>query len=75
MFTDGLVERRGVFLDDRLALLEASMRAAPTMDPDTVSDFVIDAMTADERSTDDIAVLAARRRGAGAGGTSGEPRK
>ena len=37
MFTDGLVERRGVFLDDRLALLEASMRAAPTMDPDTVT--------------------------------------
>ena len=30
MFTDGLVERRGVFLDDRLALLEASLRAAPS---------------------------------------------
>jgi PAS domain S-box-containing protein len=74
MFTDGLVERRGVFLDDRLALLEASMRAAPSRDPDTVSDFVIDAMTADERSTDDIVVLAARRLGAGAGGTSGERR-
>jgi PAS domain S-box-containing protein len=62
MFTDGLVERRGICLDDRLALLEASLRAAPTMDPDAVSDFVIDAMTADERSSDDIAVLAARRR-------------
>ncbi|HWD55423.1 MAG TPA: SpoIIE family protein phosphatase [Acidimicrobiales bacterium] len=61
MFTDGLVERRGVYLDDRLALLESSLRAAPTMAPDTVSDFVIDAMTADERSPDDIVVLAARR--------------
>jgi GAF domain-containing protein/PAS domain-containing protein len=75
MFTDGLVERRGVFLDDRLALLEASMRAAPTRDPDAVSDFVIDAMTADERSTDDIVVLAARRLGAGARGRSGGPRE
>ena len=68
MFTDGLVERRGVFLDDRLALLESSLRSAPTMGPDTVSDFVIDAMTADERSSDDIVVLAARRVPAGARG-------
>ena len=67
MFTDGLVERRGVFLDDRLALLESSLRAAPTGDPDTISDFVIDAMTADERSSDDIVVLAARRTRAGTG--------
>ncbi len=67
MFTDGLVERRGVFLDDRLALLEASLRSAPTMEPATVSDFVIDAMTADERSSDDVVVLAARRRPEGPG--------
>jgi PAS domain S-box-containing protein len=60
MFTDGLVERRGACMDDRLALLESSLRAAPTGDPDRVSDFVIDAMTGDERSTDDIVVLAAR---------------
>jgi PAS domain S-box-containing protein len=71
MFTDGLVERRGVFMDDRLALLEASLRAAPTGDPDTVSDFVIDAMTADERSSDDIVVLAARRTGTARTGSGG----
>ncbi len=67
MFTDGLVERRGAYLDDRLELLEASLRAAPTMEPDAVSDFVIDAMTADERSSDDVVVLAARRRPEGPG--------
>ena len=69
MFTDGLVERRGVCLDDRLAMLEATLQAAPAGDPDSVSDFVIEAMTGDERSTDDIVVLAAARcRGAGARG-------
>jgi PAS domain S-box-containing protein len=68
MFTDGLVERRGAYLDDRLALLESSLRAAPNMEPDTVAEFVIDAMTADERSPDDIVVLAARRVPDGLGG-------
>ena len=61
MFTDGLVERRGSHLDDRLALLEASLRAAPSSEPGRVADFVIDAMTADVRRSDDIVVLTARR--------------
>ncbi|MBV8461806.1 MAG: serine/threonine-protein phosphatase, partial [Acidimicrobiales bacterium] len=66
MFTDGLVERRGSFLDERFGKLAASLRAAPSNEPDVVADFVIEAMTSDERSSDDIVVLAARR-GAGAG--------
>ena len=33
MFTDGLVERRGSHLDDRLAQLEASLRTSPSNDP------------------------------------------
>jgi hypothetical protein len=78
MFTDGLVERRGTYMDDRLGLLESALQAAPTMEPATVTDFVIDAMTADERSSDDIVVLAARRvpgwSGADPGaGDPGEP--
>ena len=63
MFTDGLVERRGSRLDDRFTLLESSLRAAPSTEPDRVADFVIDAMTSDARSSDDIVVLAARRQG------------
>ena len=49
MFTDGLVERRGTHLDERLALLESSLRASPDDEPDRVADFVIDAMTAGGR--------------------------
>ena len=62
MFTDGLVERRGSHLDERLALLESSLRASPSNEPGLVADFVIDAMTSDERSSDDIVVLSARRQ-------------
>jgi PAS domain S-box-containing protein len=63
MFTDGLVERRSAHLDERLALLESSLRSAPSTEPDRIADGVIEAMTADERRSDDIVVLTARRRG------------
>jgi PAS domain S-box-containing protein len=62
MFTDGLVERRGSHLDERFALLEASLRTSPSTEPSRVADFVIDTMTADQRSSDDIVVLTARRQ-------------
>ncbi len=55
-------ERRGIHFDDRLAALESSLGAAPADDPGVVADFVIDAMTSDGRSADDIVVLTARRR-------------
>jgi PAS domain S-box-containing protein len=61
MYTDGLVERRGSHLDERLAQLESSLRTSPSSEPGRVADFVIDAMTGDERSSDDIVVLTARR--------------
>lgn len=69
MFTDGLGERRGAHLDERLALLERWLCASPAGDAARVADFVIDAMTADERSLDDVVVLAARGelRAGGAG--------
>ncbi len=63
MFTDGLVERRSARLDERLSLLESSLRTSPSTDPDRIADDVIEAMTADELPSDDIVVLTARRRG------------
>ena len=62
MFTDGLIERRGIHFSDRLAALESSLGATPDDDPALVADFVIDAMTSEGRSADDIVVLTARRR-------------
>ncbi len=62
MFTDGLVERRGSHLDERLTQLEASLCTSPSSEPSRVADFVIDAMTAGRRSSDDIVVLTARRQ-------------
>ncbi|MGA2931007.1 MAG: SpoIIE family protein phosphatase [Acidimicrobiales bacterium] len=62
MFTDGLVERRRTPLDERLALLETSLRASPNNEPGPVADLIIDAMTAGDRSSDDIVVLTACRR-------------
>jgi PAS domain S-box-containing protein len=63
MFTDGLVERRGSRLNERFGLLESSLRASPSNEPNQVADFVIDAMTSGARSSDDIVVLTARRQG------------
>ena len=62
MYTDGLVERRGSRLNERFALLESSLRASPSNEPNQVADFVIDAMTSGARSSDDIVVLTARRQ-------------
>jgi serine/threonine-protein kinase RsbW len=62
MFTDGLVECRGTYLDDGLQQLEVTLRSAPRPDPASVADYVIESMTADARRTDDIVVLAARRQ-------------
>jgi serine phosphatase RsbU (regulator of sigma subunit) len=61
MFTDGLVERRGSHIDKRLGELESSLRSSPSSEPSQVADFVIDAMTAGQRISDDIVVLTARR--------------
>jgi serine/threonine protein phosphatase PrpC len=63
MFTDGLVERHDESLEDRLELLHASLRASPSIQPEDLADHIVQAMTDDQRSTDDIVLLTACRAG------------
>jgi hypothetical protein len=61
LYTDGLVEQRGVDLDHRLALLAATFADAP-QEPSRACQTVLSAMlTGDER--DDVAVLCVRLTG------------
>jgi anti-sigma regulatory factor (Ser/Thr protein kinase) len=57
LYTDGLVERRGVSIDDGLARLQAL--GAGVEAPDTVCGDIVDRLLADEPE-DDVAVIAAR---------------
>jgi phosphoserine phosphatase RsbU/P len=58
LYTDGLVERRNLILDERLDLL---CRTATADDPETVCRDIMHTMVGSDATTDDIAVLAVRR--------------
>jgi anti-sigma regulatory factor (Ser/Thr protein kinase) len=60
-FTDGLVERRGQALDERMEVLRTAVSADS---PDLVCRTVMGRLIGAERTTDDIAVLALRRQAA-----------
>jgi anti-sigma regulatory factor (Ser/Thr protein kinase) len=57
MYTDGLVERRTVPLDDRFELLRSTVRVEP---PETVCASVMRALVGAEAPSDDIALLCVR---------------
>jgi serine phosphatase RsbU (regulator of sigma subunit) len=57
-YTDGLIERRGADLDERLDTL---VSAVPPATPETVCTAVMHRMIGSEAGTDDIAFLAVRR--------------
>jgi sigma-B regulation protein RsbU (phosphoserine phosphatase) len=59
LYTDGLVERREIPLEDGLSHLKNVIRPAP---PDVVCSAVMGAMVGTERTRDDIALLVFRRR-------------
>jgi phosphoserine phosphatase RsbU/P len=59
LYTDGLVERREIPLEDGLSRLKNVIRPAP---PDVVCSAVMGAMVGTERTRDDIALLVFRRR-------------
>jgi serine phosphatase RsbU (regulator of sigma subunit) len=57
LFTDGLVERRGQSLDDRLDMLCAAVAPVP---PESVCTAVMGKLVGSEHSRDDTALLALR---------------
>jgi len=59
-YTDGLLEVRGTDIDARLALLCATLAAAPD-DAEAAADHVLDALLAEPGSPDDVALLVVRR--------------
>lgn len=63
-YTDGLIERRGVPLDDGLELLRKSIEAGPA---DAACARLMARLIDDQIPEDDVAVLALRREGAGEG--------
>ncbi|SDM52600.1 PP2C family protein-serine/threonine phosphatase [Allokutzneria albata] len=58
LYTDGLVERRGVDLDSRLELLRGAVSTAPAED---TCARIMASLVGDRASTDDVAVLVVRR--------------
>lgn len=57
LFTDGLVERRDILLDDRLEQLRAIVASAP---PEAVCAHIMSTMVGTRAASDDIALLVAR---------------
>jgi serine phosphatase RsbU (regulator of sigma subunit) len=58
LYSDGLVEDRRTHLDDRLALLADTARAAPEVVPDYLADWLLREMSAG--TADDVALLVVR---------------
>ncbi|MDF5758130.1 SpoIIE family protein phosphatase [Spongiactinospora sp. TRM90649] len=61
LYTDGIVERRGRDIEEGIeALLAAARSAGPGEDPERVLDHLLTELLRDERTEDDICVLAIR---------------
>jgi PAS domain S-box-containing protein len=59
LYTDGLVEERGVSIDQGLDALRASVADGP-QEPEALCDHIVSAMLSAREASDDIAVLALR---------------
>jgi serine phosphatase RsbU (regulator of sigma subunit)/anti-sigma regulatory factor (Ser/Thr protein kinase) len=64
-YTDGLLERRGISLEQSEAQLVAVLGAIPPSSPRRVAQFIVDAMLETSGQEDDCAVLAVGRSPAG----------
>jgi GAF domain-containing protein/anti-sigma regulatory factor (Ser/Thr protein kinase) len=60
LYTDGIVERRDMWIDEGLVLLQAQARAAAGWEPDKLLDRLTAALLEGGRAQDDVALLALR---------------
>jgi len=60
LYTDGLVERRDMWIDEGLERLEAALSAIAGREPEDVVEHVFGELLPDGRPSDDVAVLAVR---------------
>ena len=60
LYTDGIVERRDMWIDEGLELLQAEARTAAGWEPDRVLDRLTSALLAGGTAHDDVALLALR---------------
>ena len=68
LYTDGLVERRTEALDQGFRRLGAVAAQLADLDPEELSDALVEALVPAEEQTDDLAVLVVRYDGRGSGG-------
>ncbi len=59
LYTDGLIERPGVIIDEGLAMLAGAVNGAGPQ-PDTLCDHLLDALVPGDGALDDVALLALR---------------
>ncbi len=62
LYTDGLVERRDMWIDEGIERLEAALPAVAGREPEELVDHVFEALLSAGQASDDIAVLAVRAR-------------
>jgi serine phosphatase RsbU (regulator of sigma subunit) len=68
LYTDGLVERRHESLDQGFRRLGAVAHQLVDLEPEELSDALVEALVPAEAQTDDLAVLVVRFDGPGSGG-------
>jgi serine phosphatase RsbU (regulator of sigma subunit) len=61
LFTDGLVEQPDVDIDEGLERLLAAVAGAPTLEPEALSDLVIERTIGSRKRGDDAGLLVLRR--------------
>ena len=67
LYTDGIVERRDMWIDEGIERLMEAAGRVPGKDPESLLDELVGTLVGKEGATDDVAVLALQTRAPGSG--------